>query len=121
MDYEIENDVIFFLLSRLSLVQVQQVPLNLSIFGKGTMEPFKFPRIESVNLQEMHTLELSILRPSDSPGYDKNINETLQCSEKWLKTIILKNNCKMLFIFFLKIRMAQNFFGIKPKRMSYGY
>ena len=30
--------------SGLSLAQVQQVPLNLSILGKGIMEPVKLPR-----------------------------------------------------------------------------
>ena len=46
------------------LVQVQQVPLNLSIFGKGTMEGEIAKRIiiESVNFQDMVTLEPVICR-----------------------------------------------------------
>ena len=36
--------VLFGLNTGLSLVQDQLVPLNLSIFGKGTMEPVKLLR-----------------------------------------------------------------------------
>ena len=59
MDYEIENDVIFFLLSGLSLVQVQQVPFEK---GTKTYEITNFIGIESVNYQDMGALEPVISR-----------------------------------------------------------
>ena len=70
---EVETDVVgsnleivycYIAIAGLSLVQVQQVPLNLSIFGKGTMEGEIAKRIiiESVNFQDMDTLEPVICR-----------------------------------------------------------
>ena len=54
-------------------MQVQQVPLNLLIFGKETIEPVKLPRSCELNLSILKIrihLNLSFLRPSDSPGHE---------------------------------------------------
>ena len=55
----------------LLLVQVQQVPLNLSIFGKGTIEVEIAKRIiiESVNFKDLNTLEPVICRTEQQPCF----------------------------------------------------